>query len=509
MSLLARFFGFDDATPDGMKIAKILMLLVSAFSITFQISSTFWMIFIAQALGGGDFMLGLALVGTLVIVRMVIQTVLDYPTGALGDWIGQRWVIASALVCYGIGYWMTSIVTPTTPFIFFLAIYVLFGVGASQESGAMQAWFDNNYRVAMPHDKDRKQFGVFAGRMGFLFMILSTAVLIPGSILATLLNRTWVFQFQAVASIVFAGVVMLVLKDLPGVREALKKNKSLREYGSLLKDGFKFLFSSKFVGLIILGEVVMFAAGMVWGELILFPLYFSYLLTDIGVSTYRSIVFVPDAVIRERSGIWSKRFDQAKWIPRFRLLQFGGFAFYAAFTAITFFFPPPPTSALLLTLYNPLNGAILFQVPIASIVPVVLIFTTFMITSLFANFAGILTSRIMIDVIPNRIRNSMYSLQPTLFMLAAIPLIYYLSQALPASGFPPTFLICAVFAAVGALLIWWGFQHPIPKAESVEESIDAVGEPEPLDEGVEAPVLDHEVEYPKAPVQSVPKGKES
>ena len=508
MSLLARFFGFEDATPDGMKIAKILMLLVSAFSITFQISSTFWMIFIAQALGGGDFMLGLALVGSLVIVRLVVQTVLDYPTGALGDWIGQRWVIASALVCYGLGYWMTSIITPTTPYIFFLAIYVLFGVGASQESGAMPAWFDNNYRVAMPHDKDRKQFGVFSGRMGFLFMILSTAVLIPGSVLAVLLNRTWVFQFQAVASIVFAAIVLLVLKDLPGVREAQKKNKSLRDYGGLLKDGFKFLFSSKFVGFIILGEVVMFAAGMVWGELILFPLYFSYLLTDIGVSTYRSIVFVPDAIIRERSGVWSKRFDQTKWVPRFRLLQFGGFAFYAAFAAITFFFPPPPGSALLLTLYNPFNGTILFQIPFVSLIPVALIFTTFMITSLFANFAGILTSRIMIDVVPNRIRNSMYSLRPTLFMLAAIPLIYYLSQALPAYGFPPTFLVCAVFAAIGAFLIWWGFRYPIPKSEYIDEPIEAVGEPEALDEGIESPEMDHEQATPKVPVQGVSKRKE-
>jgi hypothetical protein len=57
------------------------------------------MIYIAESLGNGDYFAGLTLVGFLAIIQMAIQTALDYPTGALGDWIGQRYVIASALLC--------------------------------------------------------------------------------------------------------------------------------------------------------------------------------------------------------------------------------------------------------------------------------------------------------------------------------------------------------------------------------------------------------------------------
>ena len=76
-------------------------------------------------------------------------------------------------------------------------IYGLMGFGASQESGAFHAWFDNNYRVAMPQDKDRKAYGVFWGKVGFIWQISSTLVLIPGSIIATIFFRELVFQIQA------------------------------------------------------------------------------------------------------------------------------------------------------------------------------------------------------------------------------------------------------------------------------------------------------------------------
>jgi hypothetical protein len=65
-----------------------------------------------------------------------------------------------------------------------------------------------------------------------------------------------------------------------------------------------------------------------------------------------------------------------------------------------------------------------------------------------------------------------------------------------------------VFAAVGAFLIWWGFRHPIPKSEYIDEPIRAVGETEEVDEEIESPDMTPKVEIPKAPVQNVPKGKE-
>ena len=55
MSILARLFGLKDATNEGLRIAKILAILLPVFAGVFQLSTTFYVIFIATALGGGDY----------------------------------------------------------------------------------------------------------------------------------------------------------------------------------------------------------------------------------------------------------------------------------------------------------------------------------------------------------------------------------------------------------------------------------------------------------------------
>jgi len=101
-------------------------------------------------------------------------------------------------------------------------------------------------------------------------------------------------------------------------------------------------------------------------------------------------------------------------------------------------------------------------------VPVFLMFLTFVSFNLFGGIAGILTQRVMLDVIPNRIRNSMYSLQPTLIMLISMPLIAFFGWFIPfTGGFTWTFIICAFISLLGTLMIWQAFKHPIPKAEVV------------------------------------------
>jgi MFS family permease len=472
-SRVARVFGIHEPTENAARLVKILAILFPSFAISFQISTTFYTIFIAETLGGGDYITGLTYVGILVVISLLSQTLLDYPTGAIGDWIGQRYIISSALLCYSIAFWIASQVTPTTPFSTFVAIYALMGIGSAQESGAFQAWFDNNWRVSMPHDEDRKQYGVFWGRIGMVWQVSSTLVLIPGSWLALVYNRQWVFQLQAIFSLILAIAALRLVQDLPGVREESDKRPSLREYGGLLKDGIRFLGSSRFVTFIILGEVVMWSTGPVWWNLILFPLYFTYLLSDVAVSSFRTLVFLPEAIAQERSGVWSKGFEAKTWIPRFRFLQFGGFVFYIVLALITSTYSPTP-------LDSPVIPGLDF--PIEGLVPTTLIFIVFVISSAFGGFAQILTQRIMIDVIPSKIRNSMYSLQPTLIMLASAPLIALFGWMIPLYGFPLTFTICSLVTLTGAMLIQKAFSYPIPKADEVIiASQEEVGELKEMD----------------------------
>ena len=474
-SRYARVFGIAEPTEKVVRLVKILSVLLPAFAASFQISTTFWMIYIAESLGNGDYYAGLTLVGFLVVIQMAIQTLLDYPTGALGDWIGQRYVIASALLCYAVAFGLSSFIVKDTPapMWIYVSIYVLFGLGSSQESGAFNAWFDNNYRVAMPHDKDRKQYGVFQGRLGMVWQVSSTLVLLPGSWLAFFYGETWVFSLQAIFAVLLAITILRLVKDLPGVKDEKEEQPSLGEYTTLLKDGFRFLWSSRFVTLIILGEVVMWSIGPVWWNLILFPLYFSFLLTLVAVSAFRTIVFVPQAIANERSGVLAKRFEPKKWIPRFRILQFTGVVFYLVLAVIVYLYPgipagTDPATVEFFTVLIPFTNLPLIEIPVQTVIPVILLFFLFVSLNMFGSIAGILTQRVMLDVIPNRIRNSMYSLQPTLVMLISMPLIAFFGWFIPfTGGFLLTFLICAVISLLGVAMIWAAFNNPIPKAEEL------------------------------------------
>ncbi|MCK5239417.1 MAG: hypothetical protein KAR33_07720, partial [Candidatus Thorarchaeota archaeon] len=81
MSRTARLLGLDNATPEGIKLSIKLAALIPAFTISFQLSTTFYMIFIAEQLGNGDFLVGLGMVGFLLVIQTIVQTILDYPTG--------------------------------------------------------------------------------------------------------------------------------------------------------------------------------------------------------------------------------------------------------------------------------------------------------------------------------------------------------------------------------------------------------------------------------------------
>jgi len=479
MSRIASFFGLDKANANVMSLAKTLTMLLPTFAAISTLSTTFQMIFIAEALGGGSYIQGLTLVGILVVIQMVVQTLLDYPTGAIGDWIGQRYVIASSLLCFAISYYFVSLVTASTSFSFLVLIYIMLGLGNSQASGAFDSWFDNNYRVAVPGDNGRKQYGVFMGKVQMMYQLVATLALIPGSFAATIFSRPWVFQIQAVSFLIMAVIVLRLLKDLPGVRPEDNGQASLSEYKDVLSSGVRFLFSDNYITLIIIGGTVLMAGGMVWSNLILFPMYYSYLKTDVAVSSFRTLLFFLGILTGERAAAWSKHFEPKKWIPRFAILQSLGFVFYMSFAMITFFLPPIDGSEML-TILLPTTDFILLQVPVASLIPLVLMTLTFSTCGFFSGFYYILRQRELLDVIPNKIRNSLYSLSPTITVMIAIPQIAFFGWLIPAGGLPITLAISAFISLIGVIMIRKGLDYPKPVADIEEEGekseLDAVPE---------------------------------
>ena len=101
--------------------------------------------------------------------------------------------------------------------------------------------------------------------------------------------------------------------------------------------------------------------------------------------------------------------------------------------------------------------------------PIFFILIAFVSTSFFGGFAEILTQRELLDVIPNRIRNSMYSLAPTIGTLFAIPQIALFGWLIPNAGFPITLVCCGIINLIGVMLIMKGLKHPKPTASDLSD----------------------------------------
>lgn len=455
--LIGRFFGMAGESDRAKRLVKIAVSFTPISAVAFMMSTTFYSIFVAQTLfpPPAPLQVGMAVVGILSTIGLAVESLLDYPSGGLGDWVGQRWIVFLSMILFAAAMVLMSFVQASqASFAFFLVIYLLQAVAAAQQSGAIGSWFDNNYRAAAK-DPKRSAYSVAQGRMGMLFQISATVSLIPGAVLAGLLGRQTVFLFQAVLLVVMAFGALALFRDYPEVT-ANRPHRSLRAYYGLLKDGLKFTVSSKLVFLFLIGDTLMSSVIVVWGNLLLFLIYYTYLYNDIAVATFRTVLFAAGVVSIERAGVWTRHLIPPRWIAKFRLFQTCGPAFMFAFAVITFLLPAlpvvPPFPFMFLQL------------------PAVLISVGFILCGFFGASGDLLSQRFMLDLVPDRIRNGIYSLIPSLTIGLAVPQLFFFAIWLPVLGVPMILACLSLISAVGCLLLATGLRLA-PAVAPVKEKV--------------------------------------
>ncbi|MFW9847735.1 MAG: MFS transporter [Candidatus Thorarchaeota archaeon] len=457
MGRVTSYFGLPEGKPKVLRLAAIFLGLFTSMTAVINISTTFYLIFVAEALGNGSYIDGLALAGVLIVVQKVVQTLLDYPTGTLGDMIGQRWVLASAFLTYSAAFYLVSLITPSSPFVLFLLAYILMGVAASQESGALSSWFDSNYTKAAPEDSDRLQYGVFIGKQAMLIRVARALVILPGAFLAVVIAYSFVFQVQAVTCVLIAIASIFLVRDISPKQELDQPEENEIRYISILKESAKYVFNSPYLKYLVLGNTLFMSIGFTWAEIIMYPFLYDYLITDTSVALLMTLVFLVFALLWERSGVWAKRFEPRKWLPRFRFVQSSGALFFFLFSILMLVFPPTLLTSEMTEVMIPLTGIVVLQIPTNSILPVLIILTIWFTLGVFFTTAAILWMRVLVDSIPNKIRNSVYSLLPTLVVLAAIPQVAIIGLLIPRYGIPIVLILSGVISAVGALFLRKGF----------------------------------------------------
>ena len=414
------FLGIRESLPYNIQsLVQKFLILASFQSMIFFVSGTFYILFIIDKVGYAE-------LGILAGVSFLVQATLDYPSGSLGDWIGQRWTLAIAFFTYGLSYLLLVFANNFTDL---LIVYILVAVAASQESGSLQSWFDNNYRYgAKEVDVNRRVYQLFQGKISMILGLLWAVAILIGGILATYFFREIVFMFQSIGMFFLALASFAFVKDLPGFK---RTEVSPKKYFLIFIKGLKFTFTKTHIFFFVVALCVSNALWSVWGNMILFPLYFGYTGNDLGAGIFRFLAWIGAAITAAKAAQVATRLNEIKWIPRLELfVMLGYFGFFAILIAI---FP----------LNNNLN-----------LTGIILTIAAMFFLDMGVNAVENLRQKLFLDLIPDEIRNSIYSLIPTLTLIVSAPVVSIAGGVVETIGFPITLGILAGLSIIAAFFYY-------------------------------------------------------
>lgn len=351
--------------------------------------------------------------------------ILDYPTGVLGDVIGYKQVLLLAYI-FKIGSILFLILSQTYASI--LVFMILYAVGLSQESGALEAWFDNSYK-SLGVDEDRKNYTAFIARLFVFVNIFSVVGFVSGGIITTFFSVDILFYSYFVSLI---ATFLVVLFAMRGVESATQSN----YYQQMIRT-LRLFFSNKAIFFYIVGTAVLWTANeSIWHTFISVRLYRDYSGSVAGAGLIRSILYVSIVFYQVLVVRFIKRFSATNsWILISSILS-NAFFFFTAMLYFIFF--PPSTYNIWLII-----GFIsLYQVPM-----------------FLESIEGVLRSRVTIDMIPDEYRNSMYSLLPSIVRLFGAIFVFIAGAIVAQTELLGSFVWLIAVSLVGSMLLGVGLYH--------------------------------------------------
>jgi hypothetical protein len=133
--------------------------------------------------------------------------------------------------------------------------------------------------------------------------------------------------------------------------------------------------------------------------------------------------------------------------------------FFWVFGGLMSVFEPPRPGSAMIDYFFPFTDVLLLRVPAGSLVPVGIMIAMFYVCGIFYQIVGVLTSRLYIHIIPNKNRNGVYSLFPTIILLLAIPQITFFGWLIAAAGIPLSLLLLGVVSSIGVIMIRAGLSE--------------------------------------------------
>jgi MFS family permease len=407
--VLTKILGIGELNEDSQKLCRYFVVLSIITSASLVFADGYMILYILDNLGYEK-------AGVLFAALFLIQGVIDFPTGVLGDWIGHKWVLVSAYFLFVFSYLLLGIkstLDPSNQFNYFLIIIIIHGFALAQQSGALQTWFDNNYKkLAKDDDAENKLYGEIVGKIFVLNPILSFLVIIFGAYITDFWGREVLFIIQSVITI----PLIITIFALMGRYEGNKQDLQLSNYKKLLIDGFLVITRSRYLFFLTITYLCLGVIISVWGYFFLFPIYFGYTGSDKWTNILRGIIFISGILSSLLATIVIKNFTPRKWIPRFIL--FFVLIWNSGYLIFLTLIPLP---------LNEVDAS--FNITAMFIVFVFAFILSFLSTAFF-----ILFQKLMLELVPDENRNSYYSLLPTIGVLTAAVLFPFIGDLIKSTG---------------------------------------------------------------------------
>lgn len=422
MAFYNKFVGTTEWPLQAQRVTQVYGTIRMLTSFAMSLTGTFLILYILDAIGFKE-------ASIVITVMLTVQLVTDYPSGSLGDRIGQRWVLGIAIFSMSIAFYLLAFATTVTDFIIVAAII---GFANAQASGALQSWYDNNYKkLSIDDDPEKKNYGYSMNRLAAADSFVMGITFIIGGMLATYLGRTNVFIIQASIGLILTIIIVKYMKDI----ETDTSTNTLEEqnkpgYFETLKGGVAFVFKTKTTLLLVMGIAVFQFVWVIWGNLLLFPIYFGYSGTDEIAGFLRSIIFfVGVAITIAVSGV-TKKLNKKKMNLFFAIQTFGLFGGVA-----------------LLLYFLPMTN----QFSLIGYITIIVLFT--LTISLSGTLANVLAQRIILDFFPSEYRNSLYSFIPTATGVLALFFLPMTGSLIESYGLIAGIGVCTIFGVLGLLMM--------------------------------------------------------
>ncbi len=259
-------FGKDNINSALIWRTYILLTLGSLNFLAWGMVDGFIFIFYLQQLSINYVALGFSL-------QMFIVLVLDFPSSIWADSGHQLTAYALAMAFYGLALFIFIVkISPIT----FLLSMALIGMGRSQESGSLIAWYTNYYRTVMP------TFTLYRRIRGRIGALILTVYMISIAIGGTIADFIWIYWpfYLGISIFGLCTIITIVIARLEKSKNDVRKNQRSfngelpkQSYIRKLYEVFSILGKNTTLIILFSAIIVFSTVSVVWEHFIILPLY--------------------------------------------------------------------------------------------------------------------------------------------------------------------------------------------------------------------------------------------